>query len=148
MKPLSKRRVGPSRGVTLIVIGLMAVGLLYEVLINQPRSDRQLHEFESTFARVGVLPGAGFESESRVSKNGVAVLSRCYTTERGLDAIAEYYDRALASQGWTRRGEEGRPRAGGGFPAREYTNGDGKATVEVTGQASATRWRYCVTFTQ
>src|SRR5262245_53530486 len=95
------KRADQHRAVTVFVVCVMGFGLLYEALVNQPRFDRQMHALEGAVARIGVLDGAANESESRVSNNGVAVSSRYYTTNRGLDAIDEYYGRALASEGWS-----------------------------------------------
>ena len=142
-KPVSQRR----QGLALVFVTLFGIGVLYDTFVGQPRAERQVKVFEGVFARLGVLEGARFESMSGMSKGQVALVMRCYTSERGVEVIDDYYDRALQADGWTRdvAAEQQRHGEGDGFDPRVYAKGEDVATLQVTGQQPPRRWRYCLT---
>ena len=107
----------------LVGVGVTGLVVLYDTLIGQPRSDRQIRDFEADLARIGILEGARFDSESQMAKTEVTTLTRCYSSDRGLDIIDAYYDQALGADGWARDigGEQKSRPNDEGFAPRVYT---------------------------
>ena len=146
-----RRKEAPrwQQALLLVAVSVMGLGVVYETFIGRPRSDRQVNDFEGVLARIGILEGARFDSESRMAKTEVATLTRCYSSDRGIDVIDAFYDQALRADGWVRDvgGEHEATSSQEEFTPRVYTKGRDVAVLRVTGHRTAQQWQYCLTLT-